>query len=209
MTHRNPNGVRAGECEIGHMSPERARAANEVGAAIAHELNGPLTALLLYVGDLSQNSDRFPAAEGDGQSLKQVVESVLRETERICFLLQRIGEAFEAPLLNETAIAHGREIIMWWSRVGNRYGGDTEAQGTRSIQKLLTPREREVLRLICEGCSNKEGGLRMQISFRTFESHRANVMRKFGARNVADLIRLSLLKFESFNSDRSTATVGT
>jgi DNA-binding CsgD family transcriptional regulator len=208
MTRANPNGVRAGEFEIGQTSPERARAANEVGAAIVHQLNGPLTALLLYVGDLSQNSDRFPAANGDGQSLKRVVESVLRETEHICFLLQRIGEAFEAPLQNETAIAHGREILMWWSRVGNRNGGDTKAQAARSIQKLLTPREHEVLLLICEGCSNKEGGLRMQISFRTFESHRANAMRKFGARNVADLIRLSLLNFESFNSDRSATTVG-
>lgn len=206
MTQGSTYGVQAGEFEIDHSSPERARTANEVGAAIAHELNGPLTALLLYVGDLSQNSDRLPAANGNGQSLKQVVESVLRETERICFLLQRIGDAFEAPLQNETAFARGREIIRWWSRVGNRNGGDTEAQAARAIQNPLTPREREVLRLVCEGCSNKEGGVRMKISYRTFESHRANVMRKFGAKNAADLTRLSLLNFESFNSDRSGTT---
>jgi hypothetical protein len=33
------------ELEIGRSSPERKRAANEVGFAIAHQLNGPLTAL--------------------------------------------------------------------------------------------------------------------------------------------------------------------
>ena len=60
-------------------------------------------------------------------------------------------------------------------------------------QKPLTRREREVLSLISEGYSNKEGALRMNISPRTFESHRAEAMRKLGARNTADLVRLALL----------------
>ncbi|MCW1995308.1 DNA-binding NarL/FixJ family response regulator [Bradyrhizobium japonicum] len=62
-----------------------------------------------------------------------------------------------------------------------------------SGQKRLTKREREVLRLISEGYSNKQGALRMQISPRTFESHRAEAMRKLGARNTADLVRAALL----------------
>jgi DNA-binding CsgD family transcriptional regulator len=60
-------------------------------------------------------------------------------------------------------------------------------------QKPLTKREREVLNLISEGCSNKQGALRMLISPRTFESHRAEAMRKLGARNTADLVRSALL----------------
>ena len=191
MTQGSTSAVQEDEFEIGHASPERARAANEVGAAIVHELNGPLTALLLYIGDLSQNSDRLPSEDDDGHSLKQVVEHALRETERVCLLMQRIGEALEAPLQKETAVAHGREVIRWWSRVSNTNGG-AAAQEARPIEPL-TPREREVLRLVSEGCSNKEGGFRMQISYRTFESHRAEVMRKFGAKNLADLMRLSFL----------------
>jgi DNA-binding CsgD family transcriptional regulator len=195
----------ADEYEIGHYSPERARAVSEVGAAIAHELNGPLTALLLYVGDLSQNSDRFPAANGDGQSLKQVAENALREAERVCRLMERIGEAFEAPLQKETAIRRGRDVIRWWSQASsmNDEGGDVpDARGTL---EPLTPRETEVLRLVIEGCSNKQGGVRMQISYRTFESHRAEVMRKFGARNAADLVRLSrLIPKDSNDGQRGT-----
>ena len=61
-------------------------------------------------------------------------------------------------------------------------------------QKPLTKREREVLSLISEGCSNKQGALRMNISPRTFESHRAEAMRKLGARNTADLVRKALLQ---------------
>jgi DNA-binding CsgD family transcriptional regulator len=57
----------------------------------------------------------------------------------------------------------------------------------------LTKREREVLSLISEGYSNKRGALRMGISPRTFESHRAEIMRKLAARNAADLVRLVLL----------------
>jgi DNA-binding CsgD family transcriptional regulator len=57
----------------------------------------------------------------------------------------------------------------------------------------LTRREREVLKLISEGHSNKQGALRMQISPRTFESHRAEAMRKLGARNTAELVRAALL----------------
>jgi DNA-binding CsgD family transcriptional regulator len=59
--------------------------------------------------------------------------------------------------------------------------------------KPLTKREREALNLISEGCSNKEGALRMHISPRTFESHRAEAMRKLGARNTAALVRAALL----------------
>jgi DNA-binding NarL/FixJ family response regulator len=60
-------------------------------------------------------------------------------------------------------------------------------------QKPLTKREREVLNFISQGCSNKEGALRMRISPRSFESHRAEPMRKLGARNTADLVRTALL----------------
>ena len=60
-------------------------------------------------------------------------------------------------------------------------------------RKPLTKREREVLNLISEGYSNKQGALRMKISPRTFESHRAEAMRKLGARNTADLVRAALL----------------
>jgi DNA-binding CsgD family transcriptional regulator len=191
MTHSIPNVAQADDTLIGNPSVERARAVNEVGAAIAHELSGPLTALLLYVADLHQNRDRFPIAEGDGQSLKLVAENALRATERVCRLMRRIAGGFEAPLQKETAIAHGREVIRWWSHAGE--GREDVRQPPRAPQELLTPREREVLRLVIEGCTNKQGAMRMQISYRTFEGHRAEVMRKFGAKNAIDLIKLALV----------------
>ena len=64
---------------------------------------------------------------------------------------------------------------------------------SEATKKPLTKREREVMSLIMEGCSNKHGALRMGISPRTYECHRSEIMRKLAARNVADLVRLALL----------------
>lgn len=54
----------------------------------------------------------------------------------------------------------------------------------------LTRREREVLEQFATGASNKEAGRTLGISPRTIEDHRANIMKKLGARNAADLIRI-------------------
>jgi FixJ family two-component response regulator len=56
----------------------------------------------------------------------------------------------------------------------------------------LTRREREVLEQFASGASNKEAGRQLGISPRTIEDHRANIMKKLGARNATDLIRMVL-----------------
>ena len=56
----------------------------------------------------------------------------------------------------------------------------------------LTQRERQVLAEITEGASNKEAGRRLGISPRTIEVHRASIMDKLGAKNTADLVRITL-----------------
>jgi DNA-binding NarL/FixJ family response regulator len=49
-----------------------------------------------------------------------------------------------------------------------------------------------VLEQFASGASNKEAGRQLGISPRTIEDHRANIMKKLGARNAADLIRIVL-----------------
>ncbi len=56
----------------------------------------------------------------------------------------------------------------------------------------LTRRERDVLEQFIFGASNKEAGRHLGISPRTIEDHRANIMKKLGARNAADLIRIAM-----------------
>lgn len=57
----------------------------------------------------------------------------------------------------------------------------------------LSPRQLEVMNLVAEGLSNKEIAIRLDISPRTVENYRAWVMEKMGARNLADLVRKTLL----------------
>jgi two-component system response regulator FixJ len=57
---------------------------------------------------------------------------------------------------------------------------------------LLTKREKEVLDLVVIGDSNKVVAQELRISPRTVEIHRARVIRKMGAKSLAELVRMSV-----------------
>ena len=57
---------------------------------------------------------------------------------------------------------------------------------------LLTPRQRDILRLVSVGHTNREIASVLQISVRTVEVHRFNLMRRLNVRNVAQLLRRAL-----------------
>jgi len=52
----------------------------------------------------------------------------------------------------------------------------------------LSPREREILKLICKGRTNKQIAEKLFLSVRTVERHRSSIMRKAGLENRAELI---------------------
>jgi DNA-binding NarL/FixJ family response regulator len=56
----------------------------------------------------------------------------------------------------------------------------------------LTPREREVLRLLVHGMTNRMIAAELGISARTVENHRARVMEKTGADSLPELVRLAM-----------------
>lgn len=56
----------------------------------------------------------------------------------------------------------------------------------------LTPRQRDILRLVSVGHTNREIATVLQISVRTVEVHRFNLMRRLNVRNVAQLLRRAL-----------------
>lgn len=176
--------------EIVRLSAARTRAMEEAGAEIARQLNGPMTALLLYMGEIKQHSQQFSQAGGNRVYLQQVVENALQQTERVCMMIKQIANT------HDEAAAAPAHRVGWDKRPGNgkdRPRATDVMLSSNSDQKPLTRREREVLSLISEGYSNKQGALQMNISPRTFESHRAEAMRKLGARNTADLVRKALL----------------
>jgi two-component system response regulator TtrR len=56
----------------------------------------------------------------------------------------------------------------------------------------LTKREKEVMELVVTGQLNKDISKQLEISIKTVEVHRANVMEKMGVTSVADLVRMFL-----------------
>lgn len=87
-------------------------------------------------------------------------------------LLDRINEALDVELVRRKQFIEQSELL---DRVGS-----------------LTERERAVFQSVADGEMNKSIGFDLGISERTVEVHRANVMKKLGARTLADLIRIKI-----------------
>jgi DNA-binding NarL/FixJ family response regulator len=57
---------------------------------------------------------------------------------------------------------------------------------------VLTSREREVIQLLAEGKTSKEVAVALNLSVKTAETHRTNLMRKLGLHSIADLTRYAV-----------------
>ena len=67
-----------------------------------------------------------------------------------------------------------------------------EATQPAETRARVTAREREIIRHIAEGESNKEIAAALGISSRTAETHRATILRKLGASSVAEIVRYAV-----------------
>jgi DNA-binding NarL/FixJ family response regulator len=59
--------------------------------------------------------------------------------------------------------------------------------------QAITPRQKEILRLVAQGLTNRQIADELKISVRTIEVHRFNLMRRLRVRNVAQLLRQALV----------------
>ena len=128
---------------------------------------------------LAQRGARLPVvivtAHGDVDSARAAFRS-----DAVDFLEKPFDE--EGPAA-AAAAAFGRER----ARLADARVAREREQGLAA----LSAREREVLDLLVLGLHNKEAAARLAISPRTVEVHKARIMDKLGARNLADLIRIA------------------
>ena len=67
-----------------------------------------------------------------------------------------------------------------------------EMDDLRTKFGALSARQRQVMELAASGLSSKEIARQLEISAKTVENHRAWVMERIGARNLAELVRIAM-----------------
>ena len=77
-------------------------------------------------------------------------------------------------------------------QLAKEWAEDVSKEINRTKKLTLTPRQREVLQLVIEGCTMKEVASRMGISTRTAESHKYEMMDGLGVDSTAELIQYAV-----------------
>jgi DNA-binding NarL/FixJ family response regulator len=118
----------------------------------------------------------------------QVVQAVLDAGAR-GFILK--SDAVRDLMMAVEALQHNRTFFT--ARVAemvlSRYRAKASPEAKPELEMTkLTPREREVVQLLAEGKSSKEVACHLNLSVKTAETHRSNIMRKLGLHSVSELV---------------------
>lgn len=135
-------------------------------------------------------------ARAAAPDVKRLVLSMHQDPE---YVARAVREGADGYLLKDSAVqdlVNAIEAVRagrtFYSPEVQRSLSEVAYGGGASPLDELTTREREVLKCIAEGLSSKDIAARFDISTRTVETHRANLMRKLTVRSVAQLVRLAI-----------------
>jgi DNA-binding NarL/FixJ family response regulator len=140
--------------------------------------HSPATKVLVMTADDTENHIRAALRAGaDGYVLKDISPAEL---------LTAIASVFDGMrFISPCVSAH---ILTAYLKKGS-----SEARAC-SLFDTLTPREKQVLKLIAEGKRNREIAMDLVISIKTVEKHRSNLMQKMDLHNIAALTAVAIDK---------------
>jgi len=126
----------------------------------------------------------------------QVVREVLRAGARGFLLKSDAGRdlvaAVEALQLQRTFFTTRVSQMVLDGFLDRDNRPDATERNQEDFDDVLTGREREVIQLLAEGKTSKEVAVTLNLSVKTAETHRTNLMRKLGLHSVADLTRYAV-----------------
>ncbi|MCK6624348.1 MAG: response regulator transcription factor [Anaerolineae bacterium] len=98
------------------------------------------------------------------------------------------GETYLSPAVSKTVVDD------YLRRVGGQTGSAEPAASTGETRpfEALTPRQREILQLIAEGHTTKEIAQILQVSVKTAEMHRTQLMDRLNIHDIAGLVRYAI-----------------
>ena len=123
---------------------------------------------------------------------EQIASEVLKVGARGYILKSDAGRELVAAV--KSVAAHKNYFT---SRIAQMVSDSTLKEGAQAIEaddigSRLTPREKEIVQLLAEGKSNKEAASALNISVKTVETHRTNIMRKLRFHSVGELVRYAV-----------------
>jgi DNA-binding NarL/FixJ family response regulator len=153
----------------------------------------PHVALLDFAMPLLNGIDAARAIHIESPRTKTVLLTMHKEEQ---YVLEALRAGIKGYVLKSQAVADLIQAIQS-SFQGETYlspsisGGVVNAALAGDTSRLdpLTQREREILQLVAEGHSNKEVAQRLDLSVKTVESHRRNLMVKLSIHETAGLVR--------------------
>jgi DNA-binding NarL/FixJ family response regulator len=145
----------------------------EVAARVARDFPAVKTLIL----SMHNNEEYVLRALRVGASGYMLKDSAITELE-LAVESVRAGKTYLSPSISRNAI--------------ESYLNRTSARGKSTSLDQLTPRQREILQLIAEGRSTKEIAGDLNLSAKTVETHRAQLMERLDIYDVASLVRYAM-----------------
>lgn len=188
---------RAGLSKLLHAMPDVEVVAEAASGRQAVELSGRLhpdiVVMDLAMGDIN-GLDATAQIHAQHPGIRVIVLSMHANEE---YVQQALGAGAFGYVLKEStpdemrlaihAVVKGETFLSAAiSKTGMLADGDVGKSGQT---KSLTPRQRQILQLISEGKNVKEIAYQLELSVKTVESHRAELMERLGIRNAAALVR--------------------
>ncbi len=148
----------------------------EATRQITQEVPGSRVIILSSYSD-DEYVEQLTDAGAIGYLLKQTASNDIIKAIREA----RLGNAFFSPSISRRMLEHYRRAFV-------------SGQPVRKSTETLTSREREVLQLIAEGNTNKQIAAELNISIKTVEKHRQQVMNRLNIHDIAGLTRYAIAK---------------
>jgi len=132
----------------------------------------------------------------------KVLALTVHDSEAYVFQMLRAGavgyilkRSPSADVIKAVKTAHRGEAVLHPS-VAKLVIGDYLARAERGEESFehISDREREILKLIAEGKTNKEIAEMLFLSVKTVQAHRANLMRKLGLHDRVELVKYAIRK---------------
>lgn len=167
----------------GHMADTKKRIAQAEARARQAELRAQQAKTRAEQAETrtEQAKTRAEQAETRTEQAETRIEQAETRTEQVKTILHQV---IQSPVI-DLPPAVSRKLLK-----------DSPTNGTTEQKKLLeqlTPRQREILRLIAEGQSTKQIGGKLKVSPKTVEYHRKKLMTALNLHDVPALVRFALL----------------